>query len=199
MRDATRTLMKAITLVRAQGLRHRMEEPALFIRRRNILAMQMTPTWNEKDSHKARKKVLRKMDKLVGCVARHAKRYRMLLDQPWEQTEWTRSETDCVLRRLDGVLSQLPAARRQARERPADRRCLHELRARAHDGESAVVLPTMGGSVPLWAFTDILERPTIVVPYANANNRQHSPNEHLRLDHLYQGVLTTARLLHDLG
>ena len=65
---------------------------------------------------------------------------------------------------------------------------------RAHDGESAVVLPTMGGSVPLWAFTDILERPTIVVPYANANNRQHSPNEHLRLDYLYQGVLTTARL-----
>ena len=70
---------------------------------------------------------------------------------------------------------------------------------RAHGGEAAVVLPTMGGSVPLWAFTDILKRPTIVVPYANANNRQHSPNEHLRLDHLYQGVLTTAHLLHDLG
>ena len=57
----------------------------------------------------------------------------------------------------------------------------------------------MGGGVPLWAFTDILKRPTIVVPCANANNRQHSPNEHLRLDHLSQGVLTTARLLHDLG
>ncbi|MGH7421740.1 MAG: M20/M25/M40 family metallo-hydrolase [Candidatus Rokuibacteriota bacterium] len=70
---------------------------------------------------------------------------------------------------------------------------------RAHGGEPAVVLPTMGGSVPLWAFTDILKAPTIVVPYANANNRQHSPNEHLRLDHLYQGVLTTAHLLHDLG
>ena len=47
--------------------------------------------------------------------------------------------------------------------------------------------------------TDIQKLPTIVVPYANANNRQHSPNEHLRLDHLYQGVLTTARLLPDLG
>jgi acetylornithine deacetylase/succinyl-diaminopimelate desuccinylase-like protein len=70
---------------------------------------------------------------------------------------------------------------------------------RAHGGEPAVVLPTMGGSVPLWAFTDILGLPTIVVPYANANNRQHSPNEHLCLDHLFQGVLTTAHLLHDLG
>jgi acetylornithine deacetylase/succinyl-diaminopimelate desuccinylase-like protein len=44
----------------------------------------------------------------------------------------------------------------------------------------------------------ILERFS-VVPYANANNRQHSPNEHLRLDHLYQGVRTTARLLVELG
>jgi acetylornithine deacetylase/succinyl-diaminopimelate desuccinylase-like protein len=70
---------------------------------------------------------------------------------------------------------------------------------RAHGGEPAVVLPTMGGSVPLWAFTDILGLPTIVVPYANANNRQHSPNEHLRLDHLFQGVLTTTHLLRDLG
>ena len=70
---------------------------------------------------------------------------------------------------------------------------------RAHPGQRAVVLPTMGGSVPLWAFTDILELPTIVVPYANANNRQHSPNEHLALDHLFQGIRTTAGLLRDLG
>jgi acetylornithine deacetylase/succinyl-diaminopimelate desuccinylase-like protein len=85
---------------------------------------------------------------------------------------------------------------------PADlpiSRLVVETVERAHRGQPAVVLPTMGGSVPLWAFTDILGLPTIVVPYANANNRQHSPNEHLRLDHLFQGVLTTARLLHDLG
>ena len=85
---------------------------------------------------------------------------------------------------------------------PADlpiSRAVIEAVERAHGGEPAVVLPTMGGSVPLWAFTDILGLPTIVVPYANANNRQHSPNEHLRLDHLCQGVRTTAQLLHDLG
>jgi acetylornithine deacetylase/succinyl-diaminopimelate desuccinylase-like protein len=70
---------------------------------------------------------------------------------------------------------------------------------RAHGGERAVLLPTLGGSVPLFAFTDILELPTLVVPYANANNRQHSPNEHLRLDHLFQGMRTTAGLLTDLA
>jgi IS5 family transposase len=117
LRDATRSLMKALTLIRAQGLRHRMEEPALFLRRMNILAMQMTHTWSEKDSQKQRKKVLRKMDKLVGCVACHARRYRGLLDEQWEQTQWTRGEADYILRRLDNVLDQLPAARQQARQR----------------------------------------------------------------------------------
>ncbi|OGK79787.1 MAG: hypothetical protein A2X52_02145 [Candidatus Rokubacteria bacterium GWC2_70_16] len=70
---------------------------------------------------------------------------------------------------------------------------------RAHHGERAVLLPTLGGSVPLWAFTDLLGLPTLVLPYANAGNRQHSPNEHLRLDHLFQGIRTTAALLTDLG
>ena len=70
---------------------------------------------------------------------------------------------------------------------------------RAHGGEPAVLMPTLGGSVPIWAFTDILALPTLLVPYANANNRQHSPNEHLRLDHLFQGVRTTAQLLTDLA
>src|SRR5262245_28076029 len=72
----------------------------------------------EKDeSKKRRKKVLRKMDKLVGCVARHAKRYRSLLDEQWDQTEWTRGEANHVLRRLDQVFAQLPTARHQARTR----------------------------------------------------------------------------------
>jgi hypothetical protein len=48
LRDATRTLMKAITLIRAQGLRHRMEDPAVFIRCMNILAMGMTHIWSKK-------------------------------------------------------------------------------------------------------------------------------------------------------
>src|SRR5262249_19383046 len=69
---------------------------------------------------------------------------------------------------------------------------------RAHAGQRAVLLPTLGGSVPIWAFTDIMKLPTLLVPYANANNRQHSPNEHLRLDHLFQGIRTTAQLLGEL-
>jgi hypothetical protein len=42
-----------------------------------------------------------------------------------------------------------------AADLPVSRRVI-EVVERAHGGEPAVVLPTMGGSVPLWAFTDIL-------------------------------------------
>jgi acetylornithine deacetylase/succinyl-diaminopimelate desuccinylase-like protein len=70
---------------------------------------------------------------------------------------------------------------------------------RAHGGERAVLLPTMGGTVPMWVFTDLLKIPTLLVPYANQNNRQHGPNEHRRLDHLFRGIRTTAQLLTDLG
>jgi IS5 family transposase len=57
------------------------------------------------------------MDRLVRKVADHAKRYRQILDQQWESTQWTRGEADYVLRRLDNVLNQLPTARQQARQR----------------------------------------------------------------------------------
>jgi len=110
LRDATRTLMKAVGLIRAQGLRHRMEDPAL--------CMQMTHKSRAKtDSKKQRKKILRTMDRLVGKVAAHARRYRQILDEQWEQTQWTRGEADYILRRMDNVLQQLPVARRQARQR----------------------------------------------------------------------------------
>jgi hypothetical protein len=54
--------------------------------------------------------------------------------------------------------------------------------------------------IPFLTLNTVSQEPErVVVPYANANNRQHSPNEHLRLDHLFQGVRTTAQLLRDLG
>jgi hypothetical protein len=116
-RDATRTLMKAVGLIRGQGLKHRMEAPELFITRINRLCIEMTQSGANLDTQRQRKKTLRKMDKLVGTVAAHARRYRSLLDKNWEQTEWTRPQTEQVLRRIDQVLEQLPQARKQARQR----------------------------------------------------------------------------------
>jgi len=116
-RDATRTLMKAVQLIRAQGLKHRMEAPARFMSRMNSLCLEMTHARAKAQSQKQRKRILRKMDRLVGTVRQHARRYRDLLDEQWSQTQWTRPQADQVLRRMDQVLEQLPKARQQARQR----------------------------------------------------------------------------------
>jgi hypothetical protein len=117
LRDGTRTLMKAVSLIREQGLKHRMEEPEVFMSRVNKLCIKMTHAWNQADGQKQRKRTLRQMDRVVGTVRRHAQRYRELLDKQWEQTQWTRPQAEQVLGRMDQVLAQLPEARRQARER----------------------------------------------------------------------------------
>ncbi|MCU1233561.1 MAG: peptidase [Candidatus Solibacter sp.] len=58
-----------------------------------------------------------------------------------------------------------------------------------------VKLPTMGGSVPLYMIESILHAPTITVPIANHDNNQHSFNENLRLQNLWDGIELMAALL----
>jgi len=117
LRDATRTLMKAVQLIRDQGLKHRMEPPQSFRTRINRLCIQMTHASSRTDRQRHRKQTLRQMDKLVGTVRNHARRYRELLAQHGHKTHWTEAQAQQVLRRMDGVLEQLPQARKQARQR----------------------------------------------------------------------------------
>lgn len=122
LRDGVRTLMKGTLLIRKAGLRGRMRPPEEFLRRMNRLSIEMTQQARRSGSKKGRKRVLRGMKKLVGTVRAHARRHRALLDQQWEQTEWTRAQADQILRRIDGVLELLPRAQKQAHERIIGRR-----------------------------------------------------------------------------
>jgi hypothetical protein len=115
--DAVRTLMKATSLIRAHGLKHRMEPPEQFLKAMNRLSIQMTHARRARDSKKQRKKTLRLMKRQVKVVAGHARRHRQLLAQEWEQTDWTRPQAQQVLRRMDRVLALLPPAQKQAHER----------------------------------------------------------------------------------
>jgi acetylornithine deacetylase/succinyl-diaminopimelate desuccinylase-like protein len=58
-----------------------------------------------------------------------------------------------------------------------------------------VKLPTMGGSVPLYMISQILGAPTITTPIANHDNNQHSYNENIRLQNLWDGIDLMAALL----
>ena len=62
-------------------------------------------------------------------------------------------------------------------------------------GAPVVELPTLGGSVPMYLFTDMLKTPVVGVPIANHDNNQHASNENLRLQNLWDGIETYAALL----
>src|SRR3989442_1213554 len=73
LRDATGTLMKALSLIRQQGLKHRMEPPEQFVSRMNRLCMEMNHARGKPDKRRNCKAVFRKIDRLVGTVRGHAR------------------------------------------------------------------------------------------------------------------------------
>ena len=57
-----------------------------------------------------------------------------------------------------------------------------------------------GGTIPVvHAFQTILGIPTALVGFGLPDDRIHSPNEHFRLRHLFQGIATSIELLSQLG
>lgn len=117
LRDATRTLMKATTIIRKYGLKNRMSKPSEFIRCINRLSIEMTHTRRRLDSKKARKHVLRLMKKLMKKIDRHARKHRDLLKNEWKRTNLTEGEAAVIIKRIDRIREQLPQAIRQAHER----------------------------------------------------------------------------------
>ncbi|HEX9108627.1 MAG TPA: hypothetical protein VF832_15390, partial [Longimicrobiales bacterium] len=55
-------------------------------------------------------------------------------------------------------------------------------------GDSLVIIPTMGGSVPGYVFPEVLGATFVGLPIVNPDNNQHAENENLRLGNLFQGV-----------
>ena len=117
LRDAVRTLIAAVKLIRQQGLMHRMPPPATFLAQINKLCMAMTQGRRQKDADKTRKSIFRRMKRLLKVVEEHGVRYRNMLDTRWKQTSWSELEKNVVLDRMNNILRQLPQAVEQATKR----------------------------------------------------------------------------------
>lgn len=66
-------------------------------------------------------------------------------------------------------------------------------------GEDVIAVPSLGGSLPLVHFQDVLGAPLIIVPIVNHDNNQHAANENLRLGNLWRGIEVYAMLIGELG
>ncbi len=70
---------------------------------------------------------------------------------------------------------------------------------RAGQAEEPLLIPSAGGSLPDYVFTKILGVPAFGTPYANADERNHAPNENLEIERFIKGIKTGAALLLALG
>lgn len=86
---------------------------------------------------------------------------------------------------------------RSSPEIPSCRRVVEAVE-RANE-KRPVLMPSCGGSLPDYVWTKILGVPSVIVPYANADEANHSPNENIELGCFYQGIHTSAQVIHELG
>ncbi|HEY2117199.1 MAG TPA: M20/M25/M40 family metallo-hydrolase, partial [Candidatus Angelobacter sp.] len=66
-------------------------------------------------------------------------------------------------------------------------------------GTEVIKIPMLGGSVPMYLFTDMLKTPVVGLPIANHDNNQHGANENLRLQNLWDGIEVFAGILAGAG
>jgi acetylornithine deacetylase/succinyl-diaminopimelate desuccinylase-like protein len=73
------------------------------------------------------------------------------------------------------------------------------IRAITHGyGEAPLIMPSLGGSLPNYVFTEILKLPCLTVPYANPDESNHAPNENFEIDRFIKGIRTCAAALSEL-
>lgn len=58
-----------------------------------------------------------------------------------------------------------------------------------------ILLPSMGGSLPLYLFEKTLSAKVITVPVVNYDNNQHAENENVQLKFLWEGIETIAAIM----
>ena len=84
------------------------------------------------------------------------------------------------------------AAARTSMDLPVSRAVVKTIEAM--QGKPVIVVPMLGGSVPMSMFTDTLQVPVIDVPIVNHDNNQHAAHENLRLQNLWDGIEVFAAL-----
>ncbi|MGH3217961.1 MAG: M20/M25/M40 family metallo-hydrolase [Streptosporangiaceae bacterium] len=67
--------------------------------------------------------------------------------------------------------------------------------ARAGLGEEPLLVPALGGSLPIAEFADALGIPCYGIPFANADERNHAPNENMEVVRFLRGIRGAAGLL----
>lgn len=66
-------------------------------------------------------------------------------------------------------------------------------------GVLPIIVPSMPASLPNYVFSKVLGIPSFIVPYANADEANHTPNENIEISRFMAGIRTGASLLIHIG
>jgi acetylornithine deacetylase/succinyl-diaminopimelate desuccinylase-like protein len=66
-------------------------------------------------------------------------------------------------------------------------------------GVEPVIQPSLGASLPDAVWTRTLGVPSVLVPYVDADESNHAPNENLGLEKFYAGIKCSLSVLETLG
>ncbi|MBO2030332.1 M20/M25/M40 family metallo-hydrolase [Siccationidurans ginsengisoli] len=105
--------------------------------------------------------------------------------------------TDAERARYPHLVRVVPATGYNAQRTPMDLPLARQVvqAVQTTVAQPVVLLPTSGGSLPLYVFKEVLNTPTITVPVANYDNNQHAENENIRLGNLWDGLETMAAIM----
>jgi acetylornithine deacetylase/succinyl-diaminopimelate desuccinylase-like protein len=112
-----------------------------------------------------------------------------VLDHPPTIAERLRYPRVAMLKQRGGAYN----AERTPMDLPVSRAVLSAVRSAFPTRTLAI--PTLGGSLPLSIISDVLHVATITVPIANYDNNQHAEDESIRLQNLWDGIVTMAAVM----
>lgn len=175
LRDAVRTLIAAMLVLREHGLKHRMPAPSTFLTTMNQLCMQMTHAGKgEKGKHK-RKAVLREMTTLLRTVQAHAERYTALVTAQAAPAGWAVA----AQRRMQAVLDQVPTVLHQAHERIIGERpvATKDKRLSLYEPDTAVLTRGKSGAQVEYGYSLFIaeQRDGLIVDWAMPRTPQTDP------------------------
>lgn len=123
-----------------------------------------------------------------------------VIDHIRRQGYWVidREPTDEERSRHPKICKVLPGgdgynAQRTSMELPMAKKVVEAVKNTTKD--QVVLMPTLGGSLPLFLFEKYLNAKTITVPIANHDNNQHAENENIRIQNLWDGIETMAAIM----
>jgi acetylornithine deacetylase/succinyl-diaminopimelate desuccinylase-like protein len=128
----------------------------------------------------------RQQEKVVEHI--RAQGYHVIDHEPTDDERAKYSKLAKVIKKTDGYNAQ-----RTAMDLPIASSVSRAVSSTTSD--QVVLLPTMGGSLPLFVIEQILGAKTITVPIANHDNNQHAENENIRLANFFSGIETLAAIM----